>query len=57
MPINEKPCIKHKIAFPSWKMAEVVGMIGHGVYFKKCKKCNWVITTLEKPKDSVIIMS
>lgn len=43
--ISKRPCCHHRLAFPTWKMSEVWGMMCYGKYFKRCKRCNWVITT------------
>lgn len=49
--INKKPCSAHRIAFHSWKMAEINGMMAHGKSFTKCKRCGWII--LDYSKESV----
>lgn len=50
---KDKPCNKHKIAFGSWKMAEIEAMALHGKSFKKCSICGWVILETEKKDDTI----
>jgi len=38
-----KPCVQHKLAFKDWDTPELRGMMQHGVKFRKCLKCRWII--------------
>lgn len=38
-----KPCIKHKLAFKVWKDKTRQGMAKHGIKFKYCPTCDWVV--------------
>ena len=40
--MKEKPCPSHRLAFPG-VIPEVFGMQKHGVKFKQCGRCGWVI--------------
>lgn len=39
----KKPCKRHKIAFGSWKMAELEAMAVKGRMFTVCKDCGWIV--------------
>lgn len=50
---KNKPCRSHKIAFGSWKMAEIEAMALRGKSFTKCKVCGWVILEIPKESDKI----
>jgi len=50
---KDKPCAKHKIAFGSWKMAEIEAMALRGKTFTQCSKCKWIILDNPKKDDKI----
>jgi hypothetical protein len=40
---KKEPCKSHRIAFGSWKSAELEAMALRGKLFTRCPKCKWII--------------